>query len=280
MWTFCNFSYTRVFSFHVLPCCHLPTFPWELLHYDVNNLDLSLWWWCVLVDHGLVITVVLVAMVTVIKQRMQVGDSPYKTCRECAVHVYRKEGMHAFYRSFFTQLAMNIPFQSIHFIMYEACQDMLNPGREYHPLTHCASGAVAGAVAAAATTPLDVCKTLLNTQERLRVLETPGGEQGRIEGLSQAVRTINSCCGPRGFFRGLTARVIYQMPSTAISWSIYELFKHYLLDMKSKSSDDGYVGTAHAQAQQPVVTSSSDETGSIVSIKKSDRVATVTPVVS
>ena len=260
------------------------------------------------------VAMLVVAMVTVIKQRMQVYDSPYRTCRECAVHVYRKEGLHAFYRSFFTQLAMNIPFQSIHFIMYEACQDLLNPGREYHPVTHCASGAVAGAVAAAATTPLDVCKTLLNTQEKVRVLETgttiPGGEQTprRIEGLSQAVRTINTCCGKKGFFRGLTARVIYQMPSTAISWFIYEFFKHYILDMKSKSGsgDDGYVDTAHAQAQLQEVTSSSstrDETAetssggedannpmtssatalmvpSIVNIKKSDRVAPATPVVS
>ena len=177
---------------------------------------------------------------------MQVYDSPYKTCRDCAMDVWHKEGVHAFYRSFFTQLTMNIPFQSIHFMMYEACQDVLNKDREYHPLTHCASGAVAGAVAAGATTPLDVCKTLLNTQERLRVCEV---DHGRIEGLTQALRTVHSCCGLKGFFRGLTARVVYQMPSTSISWSIYEFFKYYILygSGKSKAESDGYMNIVQAQ---------------------------------
>lgn len=49
--------------------------------------------------------------------------------------------------------------------MYELCQNMWNPDRGYNPAVHMASGAIAGGVAAAITTPLDVCKTLLNTQE-------------------------------------------------------------------------------------------------------------------
>lgn len=34
--------------------------------------------------------------------------------------------------------------------------------------------------------------------------------------------------GPLGFFRGLQARVLYQMPSAAICWSTYEFFKYVL----------------------------------------------------
>lgn len=34
--------------------------------------------------------------------------------------------------------------------------------------------------------------------------------------------------GPRGFFKGLTARVLHSMPATAICWSTYEFFKFYL----------------------------------------------------
>ncbi len=179
---------------------------------------------------------------------MQVYDSPYKTCTECARSVYNKEGARAFYRSFYTQLAMNIPFQSIHFMAYEACQDFLNTDREYHPLTHCMSGALAGAAAAACTTPLDVAKTLLNTQERLTVCKV---DHGRIEGLQQAVRTIYLCCGTKGFFRGLSARVIYQMPSTALSWSVYEFFKHFILQRRA-AEHDGYVSPSgvHAVAKE------------------------------
>lgn len=37
--------------------------------------------------------------------------------------------------------------------------------------------------------------------------------------------------GPLGYFRGIHARVLYQIPSTAICWSTYEFFK-YLLNNK------------------------------------------------
>ncbi|KAG8330607.1 hypothetical protein J6590_059397 [Homalodisca vitripennis] len=92
-------------------------------------------------------------------------NSPYKNLLDCIIRVYRAEGLLAFYRSYTTQLAMNLPFQSFHFVMYELCQNLWNPERTYNPAVHMASGAIAGGVAAAITTPLDVCKTLLNTQE-------------------------------------------------------------------------------------------------------------------
>lgn len=57
-----------------------------------------------------------------------------------------------------------VVLQALHFMTYEWCQSMLNPARAYDPRAHALSGAAAGALAAAATTPLDVCKTVLNTQ--------------------------------------------------------------------------------------------------------------------
>lgn len=48
--------------------------------------------------------------------------------------------------------------------------------------------------------------------------------------------------GPLGFFRGLSARVLYAMPATAICWSTYEFFKFYFCGLsleKYKSSISG-----------------------------------------
>lgn len=102
--------------------------------------------------------------IAVVKQRLQMYNSPFRSMTECAIKVYRAEGIAAFYRSYGTQLAMNVPFQCVHFIVYEAMQNATNPERTYNPMGHVISGGVSGALAAAFTTPLDVCKTLLNTQ--------------------------------------------------------------------------------------------------------------------
>jgi solute carrier family 25 iron transporter 28/37 len=161
----------------------------------------------------------------VVKQRMQMCNSPYKQALTATKDIYRREGMRAFYRAYPVQLTMNVPFHSTHFTVYEACQNFSNPDRRYLPMAHCFSGAVAGAAAAAITTPLDVCKTLLNTQEAGVLQEL---HQPRIEGMGNAFRMVYQLGGISGYFQGMRARVVYQMPSTAIAWSVYEFFKHSL----------------------------------------------------
>ncbi len=160
----------------------------------------------------------------VIKQRLQMYNSPYKNAIHCAKTVFRSEGLAAFYRSYTTQLSMNVPFQVVHFIMYEFHQDILNKERKYDPVSHMLSGAGAGAFAAVVTTPLDVAKTLLNTREQRLDLQ----KERQIHGMLNAIKTIYKTTGMKGYFRGVTARVVYQMPSTAICWSVYEFFKHIL----------------------------------------------------
>lgn len=161
----------------------------------------------------------------VVKQRLQMYNSPYRDVVTCIKNIYKTEGAHAFYRSYTTQLAMNVPFQMIHFITYEVTQVFTNPEHVYNPMAHMVSGALAGAIAAAATTPLDVCKTLLNTQSGVHA-----------QGMIDAFRKVYRYGGVRGYFRGLNARVLYQMPATTICWSTYEFFKYVLRDKQ----DGGY----------------------------------------
>eukprot|EP00124_Ichthyophonus_hoferi_P000204 Ihof_evm11s7 gene=Ihof_evmTU11s7 len=101
----------------------------------------------------------------VVKQRLQMHNSPFKGVRHCVKVTMLKEGPRAFYRSYTTQVAMNIPFQTVHFSAYENLTAYLNPKGTYDPVTHMLAGAGAGALASAVTTPLDVLKTTLNTQE-------------------------------------------------------------------------------------------------------------------
>ena len=153
--------------------------------------------------------------------------SPYRGAFDCIRKVHNSEGMKAFYRSYGTQLSMNIPFQVLHFTFYEYLQDVLNSDRHYDPKSHIISGAGAGAFAAAMTTPLDVAKTFLNITEQQRNLK----REEMVKGLVGAFRAIYKSAGVAGYFKGVSARVLFQMPSTAICWSVYESFK-YLLGLK------------------------------------------------
>jgi solute carrier family 25 iron transporter 28/37 len=99
----------------------------------------------------------------VIKQRMQIRGSVHKSVIECAKTVYRTEGFQAFYISYPTTLTMSIPLSAVQFSVYEAMKSFLNPTGEYSPSTHVMAGGVAGATAAAVTTPLDVAKVCPQT---------------------------------------------------------------------------------------------------------------------
>jgi solute carrier family 25 iron transporter 28/37 len=155
----------------------------------------------------------------VVKQRMQVHNSAFRSIGDCARTVYATEGLSAFYVSYPTTLTMSVPFTAAQFTVYEHMKKTLNPSGEYSPVTHIVCGGTAGGVAAALTTPLDVAKTLLQTRGTSRDAEIRGA-RGMIDALS----IIGRRDGWRGFTRGLVPRVVTFMPSNALCWLFYEFF--------------------------------------------------------
>ncbi|RMZ91809.1 hypothetical protein DV736_g980, partial [Chaetothyriales sp. CBS 134916] len=158
----------------------------------------------------------------VIKQRMQVHGSTYTSLAHCARQVFRTEGLAAFYVSYPTTLCMTVPFTATQFMAYESLSKVMNPRREYDPITHCVAGGLAGAFAAGITTPLDVIKTLLQTRGL-----SQQDEIRKVRGLFHAATIIKQQFGWAGFMRGWRPRIISTMPSTAICWSSYEMAKAY-----------------------------------------------------
>ncbi|KAL0579266.1 Fe(2+) transporter [Marasmius crinis-equi] len=155
----------------------------------------------------------------VIKQRMQVHKSEFRSVLTCARTVYQNEGLAAFYVSYPTTLAISIPFNAIQVTIYEQIKRALNPSHKYSPSTHMIAGAGAGAVAAALTTPLDVAKTMLQTRGT-----SLDPEIRNVSGMREAFGIIWRKEGLKGFARGMTPRVITTMPSTALCWLSYEFF--------------------------------------------------------
>jgi len=156
----------------------------------------------------------------VIKQRMQVHKSEFRSVFTCARVVYRNEGLNAFYVSYPTTLTMTVPFTAVQFTVYEELKRLLNPSGAYSPTTHMIAGGLAGGIAAGVTTPLDVAKTLLQTRGSSADAEIRG-----TKGMMDAFRIIWQRDGLKGFARGLTPRVMTFMPSNALCWLSYEFFK-------------------------------------------------------
>lgn len=150
---------------------------------------------------------------------MQIHKSEFRSVVTCARSVFLNEGLTAFYVSYPTTLAISIPFNAIQFTVYEQCKRFFNPSQNYSPTTHIISGGIAGAVAAAVTTPLDVAKTILQTRGTSTDIEIRN-----VNGMKDAFQVIWRRDGARGLGRGLVPRVLTIMPSTALCWLAYEFF--------------------------------------------------------
>jgi hypothetical protein len=62
------------------------------------------------------------------------------------------------------QLMMNIPYTAIHFATYESSKTYFGNGDDETLLVQLGAGGIAGGLAAAATTPMDVVKTRLQLE--------------------------------------------------------------------------------------------------------------------
>jgi len=96
------------------------------------------------------------------KQRLQLGY--YRSVMHCLSSVAKTEGMASLYIGLPTALIMNIPYGCILVPVNEYVRKSLSPDGSYSFSASMIAGCVAGAVAAAATNPLDVIKTRLQTQ--------------------------------------------------------------------------------------------------------------------
>jgi solute carrier family 25 iron transporter 28/37 len=122
----------------------------------------------------------------VIKQRMQLGY--YKNTFHCMKEIIRTEGIRALYLSFPTTLLTNIPYGCIVVATNESARKLFNPsGRPGNLSASLAAGCIAGGVAAAATTPLDVIKTRLQTVDLVPCME-----------LTSSVAVSSSAASPAG----------------------------------------------------------------------------------
>jgi len=100
--------------------------------------------------------------VDVIKQRLQLGH--FSSWMQCFKKLVRVEGVRSLYYSFPTTLFMNLPYGGVMVATNETLKSYFNPSGGQNAPAFFTSGAIAGALAAFVTNPLDVAKTRIQTQ--------------------------------------------------------------------------------------------------------------------
>ncbi len=95
----------------------------------------------------------------VVKQRMQTGM--HGSMRKTIEHTIKQEGYTGMYTGFGITVMREVPFSLIQFPLYEYLKGTITGKDEPNSASAAMAGCVSGAIAAAATTPLDVLKTRL-----------------------------------------------------------------------------------------------------------------------
>ncbi|WWD20284.1 hypothetical protein CI109_104760 [Kwoniella shandongensis] len=189
----------------------------------------------------------------VVKSRTQTGAYGHgKGSLHSAVSTMKFEGIRGFYRGFGITIAREIPFTSIQFPLYEYLKSVLSrnylDGRRPTSYEAAGCGMIAGGIAAALTTPLDVVKTRVMLEARTSVQATAAEVASGIPPPRQPSPSVLSFPprllailrneGPSALFRGWVPRTFAISLGGAVFLGIYDLASNFRLDEKTSGKDD------------------------------------------
>ncbi|KAI9208878.1 mitochondrial carrier domain-containing protein [Polychytrium aggregatum] len=162
----------------------------------------------------------------VVKQRMQTGQ--YHSVSNALRSILGTEGFFGFYRGYTMTIFREIPFTCIQFPLYEYFKRSWShlQGRPTHTWEAALFGSVAGGIAAALTTPLDVVKTRIMLSSRSSSSHPP--YTSIFPTFARIVREE----GYRALFSGIGPRVTWISIGGCIFLGVYEAARKTLVDGK------------------------------------------------
>jgi solute carrier family 25 S-adenosylmethionine transporter 26 len=152
----------------------------------------------------------------VLKTQQQTGLIDSSTAG--VIEAVKEEGLGGLYRGYASNIAYAFPTDAIKFVVYEALQKQFT--RKLNPLESSALGSAASSVAQLLSTPLDVVRTRIMTDN-----EAAG--EGGVPSASvwETARTIAAEEGVGKLFSGLVPRLTRAFLSGAIQFGSYEFTK-------------------------------------------------------
>lgn len=154
--------------------------------------------------------------VEVIKQRRQ-ANSKGASSLTLFNNVLKNEGFKGLYRGYLTTVFREIPFSFLQFPLWEFLKSRWASSQkeQLKPWQSSCCGAVAGAISAAVTTPLDVAKTRI-------MLADSNSEIANRAGTVFTLREVFKNQGMKGLFSGVVPRVLWISIGGAVFFGVYE----------------------------------------------------------
>ncbi|GJQ14824.1 hypothetical protein GpartN1_g6615.t1 [Galdieria partita] len=155
----------------------------------------------------------------VIKQNLQAGI--FSSSRQAVYHIMKRQGIAGLYRGWLSLILREIPFDIIEFPLYEYLKKRWrrDDGAPLETWKSATCGCIAGAVAAALTTPLDVAKTRVMLQ---------GTQDIPYRGIAYTLLRIAKEEGVNCLFSGMIPRVLWIGLGGAIFFGSFETCKQWM----------------------------------------------------
>ncbi|KAF2291247.1 hypothetical protein GH714_020930 [Hevea brasiliensis] len=173
-----------------------------------------------------------------ITQRMQAGAKGRSW--EVLLKILEKDGIAGLYAGYSATLLRNLPAGVLSYSSFEYLKAaVLNKTKKSHlePIESVCCGALAGAISASMTTPLDVVKTRLMTQVNKEVVDKVAAVMYR--GVSSTVKQIMKQEGWVGFTRGMGPRVVHSACFSALGYFAFETARLTILHQYLKHKGFG-----------------------------------------
>jgi len=168
-----------------------------------------------------VITCAAVAPVELVRTKMQSQKMAFFEVRKAVSKTVGAEGVFSLWKGFTATVLRDVPFSALYWPLYE----YLRPS-EFELQRTFLAGAVSGTIASAVTLPFDVIKTRRQLELGENIIQA-NGEMRQTPTNMFIAREIYESNGLKGFWTGLTPRIIKVAPACAIMISSYEFFKQY-----------------------------------------------------
>lgn len=159
--------------------------------------------------------------IEIVKQKRQVSEIQYRAI-DILMHAYKSDGIfNGIYNGYGITIMRDIPFSMIQYPLWEFLNSLAKTLMNEKPSVFLAAcfGSIAGAVASAITTPLDVAKTRI----QLADLELPNPTKTKKTTPCQIWKSLYRKKGIAGVFGGFVPRVMWTTIGGFIWFGTYTL---------------------------------------------------------